>query len=76
MRSANVVCCQTQQLEEQQRVEAEAAAAEAAAAAARAVEEEYEASLPEVVKAKVAASLKREVVSKPAEAACHAASVA
>ena len=51
------------QLEEQQRQEAEAAAAAAAEAAARAVQEEYEASLPEDVKAKVAAVLDREVVS-------------
>lgn len=51
------------QLEEQQRQAAEAAAAAAQEAATRAVCDEYEASLPEDVKAKVAAVLEREVVS-------------
>lgn len=51
------------QAEEQQKREAEAAAAAAAEAAALAVQLEYEASLPDDVKAKVAAALEREVVS-------------
>lgn len=51
------------QAEEQQKREAEAAAIAAAEAAALAVQLEYEASLPDDVKAKVTATLEREVVS-------------
>jgi hypothetical protein len=55
------VCCW--QLQEQQRLEAEAAAAAAAEAATLAVTLEYEASLPDDIKQKVAAVLEREEVS-------------
>lgn len=55
------VCCL--QLEEQQRLDAEAAAVAAAEAAALAVQLEYEASLPDDIKQKVAAVLEREEVS-------------
>lgn len=62
--------CAGLQLEEQQRLDAEAAAVAAAEAAARAVQEEYEASLPDDVKAKVAAVLERETVSESAVPCC------
>lgn len=59
-----------QQLDEQQRADAEAAqraaeaeAAAAAAAAARALQEEYEASLPDDIRAHVAAALEREAAA-------------
>jgi hypothetical protein len=51
------------QAEEQQKRDAEAAAIAAAEAAALAVQLEYEASLPDDVKAKVTAALEREAVS-------------